>query len=436
VKQAVALSTSAAQRATARNNLGVLFKYCGRYSEGLQLLLESYESTFKSSFTMTLGATVDAELAANGSISVQGVDFTVTPSGSLGGHVEGGIGFALANGSVDARVNLIKVSVPVSAQAKWVLNTDPSICALTLSGEVKGDLTVSSGGGEVDLDATFGDCPFCYTDTETLFKWGPLASASYNLFDGVVDTQLFGLPASLCSFPITVSIVSPASGASLSSGLPITFSGSAAPNNQSLAHSSSYTWTYTPGTNASTATGSTTGANPVVTFGAPSSGSSSTWTIGLTGSVTVTSAGGTQITQTASATPITVTVTNLASGVYISQVTGQNTGPAVSDTNGVLQVGNVPGTLTISGVVAGATGALNTIFTVAQCTDGGSNGYTATCSSTGPATTLTTSSATSTTPSASWTGFDGFTYKITMTTTAGGNPFGSTTVLVWGTELQ
>jgi len=383
-------------------------------------------------FSITLGATVDAELKAAGSAAVSGLDLSVTPSASLGAHISGGIDVGVASGKVDAKVNLVSISTPVRAQIKWVINTSPSTCATTMNGSLKGDLTLASGGGEVDLDATFGICPFCYTDTETLVKWGPLASKTWNLFNATVDVQFFKLPTSMCSFPITVSIVSPTAGSSLSSGLPIVLNGSATPNDTSLPYTSTYTWTFTPGANASTVSGGTTGANPTVTFGAPTSGNSSTWTINLTSTVTVTGIGGTQISTTASAAPVTVTVTGLSGGIYLQQVSSNVNGAAVPDGNGVLQLGNGPGTVSFTGLVVGAGGTLNTTFTVAQCTG---LDYAPTCSTTGTPVTLTTNNAGTTTPSASWTGFAGGTYRVTMVTTSNGNPFGTVTALIYGTEL-
>jgi hypothetical protein len=221
-------------------------------------------------------------------------------------------------------------------------------------------------------------------------------------------------------------------GASLSSGLPITLNGSARPNDTSLPYTSTYTWSYTPGANASTVSGPTTGANPTVTFGAPTSGNSSTWTLNLTSTVTVTGIGGVKISTTASAPPVTVTVTGLSGGVYISQVSSATNGAAVPDSNGVLQIGNGPGAVTLSGLVVGGGGTLNTTFTVAQCTN---LDYAPSCATTATPVTLTTNNAASTSPSATFTGFAGGTYKVTMVTTSNGNPFGTTTVLIYGTEL-
>lgn len=376
-------------------------------------------------FSITLGATANAELNAQGSAAASGLDLSVTPSGSLGAHASGGINLGVASGSVDTKVNLITLSTPITAQAKWVLNTNPEICAAVLSGSLTGNLNLSSGGGEIDLDASLGPCPFCYTESETLFKWGPLASANWDLFNDSVDTQFFGLPSSLCSFPVTVSITSPTSGASLSSGLPITLTGSAKPNDSTLPYTATYTWTYTPGANASSVTvlSGATSANPVVQFGAPTSGSTSSWTINMSANVTVNGNGGTSTTETGTATSVPVTVTNLSNGVYIAQVIGAN-GPGVPDSMGILELGNVPGNVTISGSVVGASGPLNTTFTV-------------TCISSCPLIgTITNMNATTTSPSALWaTPGSGGEFMITMTTTAGGSTFGTSSVLVSYTQL-
>lgn len=375
-------------------------------------------------FSITLGATVNAELKANGSAAASGVDLSLIPSATVGGHLSGGINLGIASGNVDAKVNLVTLSTPVTAQAKWVLNTRPDICAATLNGTLKGDLNLSSGGGEVDLNATFGECPFCYTDSQTLFKWGPLASENWHLFDETLETTLAALPTSLCPLPITVGILSPASGATLSSGLPVTLTGSAAPNDATVASTSTYNWTYTPGANASTATvisGGTT-ANPVVTFGPPTSGPTSTWTISM--NATVAATGGTHITTSGTATPVTVTVASVPSGVYIADFVGTQTNiTKTPNANGTLELYN-PGAQTINGVVVGGTGTLNTTFTVTPCND-----LTYGCTNPGTPTTLTTMNTSSATPSAFWP-ITGGVYKVTMATTSNGSPLGTSSVIV------
>jgi hypothetical protein len=387
-------------------------------------------------FDITLGALVDADLNAQGSAALSGADLSVTPNASIGAHVSGGINLGVASGSVDAKVNLITLSTPTTAQVKWVLDNTPQVCATTLNGSLNSNLNLSSGGGEVDLDASLGDCPICYTHSWTLFKWNPLISKSWSLLDDTIDVQLFALPPSLCPYSATATIVSPTNGASLSSGLPITLIGSAGPTDNTIASTSTYNWTYTKGANAGSITINPAGANgpnPVVTFGPPTSGNTSTWTIGLTATTTVTGVGGSPNTVTSTATPVTVTVTNLQKGVYIGEILSGPNGPAVPDptVGGAYNMGNVPLPVTVTGIVSGASGTLNTTFTVALCNDG-----TAACTNPISPMSLPVTGGSTTTPSAVWSsGYQGGYYKITMTTTAGGSNFGTASAIVYGTLL-
>lgn len=389
-------------------------------------------------FDITLGALVDADLKASGSAALSGADLSVVPSASLGGHIKGGINLGIADGEVDAKVNLVTLSAPTTAQVKWDLDTDPSICAAELTGSLNSDLSLGSGGGEVDLDATFGYCPFCYTDSWTLFKWNSLVSKSWTLFNDTLDTQLFALPGSMCRYSIKASIVSPTAGASLSSGLPITLTGSATPTETSLPTTATYKWTFTKGANASTVTVNPAGANsanPTVTFGPPTSGNSSTWTINMTATTTLRSAGGDVITETASAAPVTITVTALAPGDYISVSSFYN-GSATQGTNGVWNVGNAPGQITFSGIVDGDTGTPNTTFTIQPCTYiSFRNIGTCLVNEFGQPTILTSVGANTATPSATFTGFEGGYYLVIMTTTNGSSTFSSTSAILYGTEI-
>jgi hypothetical protein len=194
-------------------------------------------------------------------------------------------------------------------------------------------------------------------------------------------------------------------------------------------NSSTYNWTYAPGAHASLIgfkvnLGATT-ANPNVTFPQPISGSSSTWTISLSATDTVSSAGGTQIKSTASASPVTITVTALPPSVNITELLGADGTAFTPNANGFIDATS-PTNYTVVGLVAGASGILNTTFTVAQCADA-----TAACTSPGPATALTTTNAGTTTPSASLAGlFIQTYYKITMSTTANGSTFGQASAVV------
>lgn len=386
-------------------------------------------------FSITAGATGKAELKAAASAAVSGADLSITPSAVLGAHVAGGIDVVIASGTVDAQVELLNLSTPVIAQAKWIVHTQPQLCALTLDGKLKGDVNLSSGGGKIDLKATFGICPFCDTESQTIFKWDSLVSRSWNLFDATIDTQLFQLPVSLCAFPSTATILSPASGASLNSGVPLTFSGSVEPNDNTISVTSrTYNWTFTPGANASTVnvTGGDT-AHPVVTFGAPTSGASSSWTIGLSGTVTTKSASGQTITSTAPATSIPVTVTSGNTGTLITSVFATHPsglgpdGPVFADANGVYVSGFV-NTMTVSGTVFNASGTINSTFTIDRCTDSGT--YSASCSTSVPLGSLPVSNGGTASPSTAfpWTYGDGA-YRITITTTTSSGTYTNSILL-------
>jgi hypothetical protein len=389
-------------------------------------------------FDITLGALVNADLKAQGSAALSGADLSVTPTASLGAHISGGINLGIADGEVDAKVNLVTLSAPTTAQVKWDLNTDPSICAAELQGSLNSNLNLGSGGGEVDLDATFGYCPFCYTDSWTLFKWNSLVNKSWTLFNDTLDTQLFALPGSMCKYSINASIVSPMAAANLSSGLPITLTGSATPTETTLPYTATYNWTYTKGANASTVTVNPAGANsanPIVTFGPPTSGNSSTWTIKMTATTTVRSAGGAVLTQTASAAPVTVTVNKLAPGDYLSISTQYN--PSVTQgSNGVWNVGNAPGAITFSGIVDGDTSTPTTTFTIQPCTLIDFRNHTSCLvDEFAQPTVLTSVGGNTATPSAIWTGFSGGYFLVTMTTTNGSSTFSSASAIIYGTVI-
>ncbi|HEX4770647.1 MAG TPA: hypothetical protein VH351_07450 [Bryobacteraceae bacterium] len=382
-------------------------------------------------FSLTAGASVNAELSAQASAALQGADLSVTPSASLSAHVKGGVNIVVASGDVDASVDLVKVSTPLRAQAKWAVNTTPNICALTLGGSLRGDLTVSSGGGNVKLNASFGPCPFCYTDSETLVSWGALASTTVNLFNASPETPFFGLPASMCGFPVNVSIGAPIQGATLSAGLPVTMQGIAAPTDPNTRSTSTYTWTFTPANPTDTVTvnsGANT-ANPVVTFGPPHSGSKASWIIKMTAKVT--SDGFTRVTETGSATPVAITVQQLPRSASVTELVGASDGTIVTpDATGLVTI-PVPQYYTAQGLVSGASGKLNTTFTLATCADG-----TATCTNPVTPTALTTTSPASTTPSVALPALTTYTYyKLTIATTANGNPFASSSVIVYAPIL-
>jgi hypothetical protein len=150
-------------------------------------------------FNLTLGATASADVRVSSSRAPKGsLVLTVTPSASLGGHISGGVNLGVASGTVNAQLNFASLSTPASATSQWLLNKNPSVCTATVNGLLHGDLTLSSAGGRVDLNACFGVCPVCYTKSVTLFKWDGLASKTWNLMNDPIGPQSFPLPPSSC----------------------------------------------------------------------------------------------------------------------------------------------------------------------------------------------------------------------------------------------
>jgi hypothetical protein len=370
-------------------------------------------------FSITLGADANAELNASGGAALSGVDLKVTPSASVGAHMNGSIDLGIASGGVDAKVNLIAVSTPVIAQAKWVLNTDATTCAMTLNGSTRGDLQLSSGGGKVDLVATFGFCPFCDHESWNLFNWPPLASVNENLFNADLGFPAFQLPASLCTKPLTVRIASPSQGATLSGGRAVTLSGIATSPNASFVPCNKLNWSFTGPAGATLPPA--VGCSPTVIFPQPTSGTPAPWTINLSASNTYTNQYET-ITESGKATPVSVSVTNLPPGVYINEL-ADGQGNLYTPSNNTVSIGCVPGPFIIHGLVNGALGATNTTFSVTPISGTGS-------------TTVTISNPSSSTPTGTWDPhpgalfISGESYTITMTSTSNGSPFGSTTLTV------
>ena len=194
---------------------------------------EQYDRTFDIVtvqiwiFQVALKAHVVASFTAGGTITPVDVAFQVTPGGSIGAILSGGVNLGIASGTVDAEVDLLRLSAPVRARATWFISTAPTDCAVRLFVDLTGDATLSSLGGKVDLKAKFGVCPLCYEDRWNIFNWSPLASAHYDLFDFALNGQLFPLPSAVCESPLTATIRNPVDAESVSSGVPYILQGKA-----------------------------------------------------------------------------------------------------------------------------------------------------------------------------------------------------------------
>jgi hypothetical protein len=172
-------------------------------------------------FDITLGATASAGVNATGNVAPTRLDVGVVPFGSVGAHIEGGINIGIASGGVDARIDLLDVNTPMTASATWTVDTRLQSCFTRLDFSLDGKAFISSGGGEVDLVASFGPCPFCIDKSWTLFRWDPLVSYTIPLFHAGASAQVFQLPTSACQAPLNVTINSPSSTAPAGVSIPL-----------------------------------------------------------------------------------------------------------------------------------------------------------------------------------------------------------------------
>jgi hypothetical protein len=323
-------------------------------------------------FTIELKVSCSAGINASGGVTGAGPSVSFGPSAAVEAHLIGGISIGIASGGVDAEVDLIRVGTPLVVNAKWTSNNDPRVCALTVTYSLKGQVQFSALGGEIDLIATFGPCPFCYKESETIFSWAPVATTNANLFDVENSSVDWELPSSLCTKPLTVAIDAPAANATLSSNIPLTLAGHATGNAGGVP-CSAWNWTFTKGTNASSVspTAITGSCSPVVEFGPPTSGASSNWTINLNVSIDYKDKFGRTITESGSAnTP--VTVGSLTNGAYILEMTDSSSN-VYTVINGAIGL-NDPGpstspysaTFTFYGTIVGAAGTTSTVFSASN----------------------------------------------------------------------
>jgi hypothetical protein len=153
---------------------------------------------------------------------------TITPSASAGAHIEGDIDLGIASGGVSAIVDLLSVSTPVAANVALTVDTapGPGHCTVGYRGDLNGTLQLSSLGGEVDLEATFGVCPFCVSDSWTLVSWDGVSAPPVTLFDFPFGDAVPLNPA-LCDVSLTTTITQPPASQTVTFGLPVTLSGTA-----------------------------------------------------------------------------------------------------------------------------------------------------------------------------------------------------------------
>jgi hypothetical protein len=299
-------------------------------------------------FSITPGATASVGVVASGTLAATGISLAVSPEASLGAHVLGGIDIpGQVSGGVDARIDLLDVLVPLTAKAGWSIDTLPQSCATTVNFALKGDVQISAGGGEIDLVATIGPCPFCWSDSWTLFSWPPLVTTVQTLFDsGPTTLAAIPLPTFLCAKPINISILSPTLSAVTGIANPLTGF-----DNAGFSDCNNYKWSVNAPDTLSPASGQ--GCNVSATFNALGSR-----TLSLSVVDNITDQFGRTISETGS-TSESLNVSLLAPGSYISATNPANLDNLQGPFNGKFLsflVGSFPTVIQLTGEVIGFSG--------------------------------------------------------------------------------
>jgi hypothetical protein len=280
-------------------------------------------------FTLQVGANASATLKTTGTLAATGFNVTVDPQVSMGVSISGGVNLGIASGEVDAKITLLQVEVPVNAQAGLIVNADPASCSITIDLSLNANVTISSLGGEIDLQASFGPCPFCYSNSYTVVKWKALESTTQTLFSFGPDVlAAIELPTALCTPNIKATITLPTTSAQIGITYPLqatvaTIGGTA------VDCSSGFKWSVVP---AETITGSGCGAS--IEFA-----NTGAHTLTLSMTTNFRDLFGRTIDGSGTGTE-TVSVSTLAPGSYIIDANPAPTNVQAPFNNQTLQLGN------------------------------------------------------------------------------------------------
>jgi hypothetical protein len=395
-------------------------------------------------FVVEFDAKAGIELDAHGRLDFSGLHLTFGPNASLGVHAFGGIGIdVLASGGVDVNIpGILHVGAPVTADATWSINTDPTSCEAQVHFSALGEATVGSDGGTIDLVASFGDCPFCLEKSWRLFGWEPVFNPKVTFLDtGVKTLDAFELPhpTTTCTKPLDVAVSVPTPSLS---GVPVPVSASAVVGSVNVPCSNSATvnWSWSSTVPGDSLPNGCQGTATFLTTGPR--------TITVTVTDTVQDHAKTLIPLSGSRSK-SITVDPLPPGVHITIVTAPNgkqyPGYSCSSLDGAQDLcqfastfsigqsdmyvscgalgctGNSVGPLKVEGVVAGATGL--TTWTV---TDQATN-----------ITTTPLANDPSNPSTLTWTPPDlSHSYTLTMTTTSGGSVYGTATVALTFVDIH
>jgi hypothetical protein len=289
-------------------------------------------------FSVTVGATGSVGVTASGSLAATGFNVSLTPQATIGVHLEGGVSIGIASGGVDVRIDLLDIQAPITAQAGLFADTTPQFCDLTMKSALTGEVTISAGGGEVDLEATFGVCPFCYSASQRLLHWDPLVITTSTLFNVPLTPDfIIPLPTSVCAHPLGVTIVLPTGTAPVLDNLPQALVASVSGSDGNA----TCTWTGFAGNDQQ--------PNPQGCSASAQFNSSGQRTLTVTATDIIPSTFGRTITETGSAT-ITLNAIDLPPGVYILTTTPAPEFPCSFSSDGVSpSLGCTPHPQTLNG---------------------------------------------------------------------------------------
>ena len=358
-------------------------------------------------FTLQVGATADASLKATGTLAATGFNVTVDPQVSMGVSISGGVNLGIASGEVDAKINLLQVEVPINAQAGLIVNADPSACSISIDLALNAKVTVSALAGEIDLNASFGPCPFCYSDSYTLIKWSALESTTQTLFSIGPDTlAAIELPTALCTPNIKSTVTLP--GANAQIGIVYPLQATVATIGGTPVSCNDFKWSVSP---AETITG--TGCTSSIEFA-----KTGPHTLSLAVAASFTDSFGRTISGTGTGTEA-VSVSTLGPGTYIIDANPAPTNVQAPFNNQTAQFGNGAG-IQFTGQYVGSATGVNETWTM---TDGS-----------GKTVTMFSQLLPNNESQASWPGAalpTPGTYTVTMTTTdSTGKTLGSATMTV------
>jgi hypothetical protein len=196
------------------------FEFGLHFSDGFEIPVFDYWV-----FSITLGVGAHAGVTATGVLSAAGFDLGFTPEVGVEASINGEVNVALASGDISVVVDLFSFSTPLTAAASWNVSTAPEVCASTLNFLADGNLTLKALGGRAELRATYGICPICDHESETIFDWDPVFQYTKPIFHFETSNELFSLPSSLCILPLAVTMNTPAENAQIRQFFPLQLNG-------------------------------------------------------------------------------------------------------------------------------------------------------------------------------------------------------------------